>query len=122
MYALEGIRVLDLSRAVPGPYCSMLLGDMGADVLMIEEVGTPGGRRSATRAASVPPRSPEETTRECALNGLRRNKRSLCLDLKHPEGRAIFYELAAHADVVLEGFRPGVARRLGVDYDTVQTL
>jgi crotonobetainyl-CoA:carnitine CoA-transferase CaiB-like acyl-CoA transferase len=123
MYALEGIRVLDLSRAVPGPYCTMLLGDMGADVLMIEEARPPSGRR-ATRAGQRPvePPSLEDVVREAAQNPLRRNKRSLCLDLKHEEGRAIFYELAAHADVIIEGFRPGVARRLRVDYETVQTL
>ena len=122
MYALEGIRVLDLSRAVPGPYCTMLLGDMGADVLMVEEARPPSGRRAAHAQRPPEPKSAEAIAREAAENPLRRNKRSLCLDLKHQEGRAIFYELAAHADVVLEGFRPGVARRLGVDYDTVQTL
>jgi crotonobetainyl-CoA:carnitine CoA-transferase CaiB-like acyl-CoA transferase len=115
MYALEGIRVLDLCRSAAGAYCSMLLGDLGADVLMIEEVdrlAADGGLEPATL----------DVVRGAALDPLRRNKRSLAVDLGHGEGRAIFYELVARADVVLAGFRPGEAQRLGVDYDTVQTL
>src|SRR6185369_9971221 len=102
MRALSGIRVLDLSRMVPGPYCSMLLGDMGADVLLVEE----------------PTHGDKE--RESALNALRRNKRSVCLNLKHPEAQRIFRALARSADVVLEGYRPGVTRRLGVDYASLK--
>src|SRR5215510_7281529 len=105
MRALSGIRVLDLSRAVPGPYCSMLLGDMGADVLLVEEGGAASGRRAAASSAPKPPAREEE---EAARNALRRNKRSIRIDLKNPEGRAIFRRLADGADVVLEGFRPGV--------------
>jgi len=115
MYALEGIRVLDLCRSAAGGYCAMLLGDLGADVLMIEEVD-----RQAADAG--PESTPLDAVRSAALDPLRRNKRSLAVDLAHREGQAIFYELAAHADVVLAGFRPGDAQRLGVDYDTVQTL
>src|SRR5437867_2538687 len=106
MPALDGVFVLDLSRAVPGPYCTMLLADMGADVLLVEEASPPGGRRGA---------AVEMSDEAAAQNALRRNKRSIRLNLKSDEGRAIFGRLAARADVVLEGFRPGVARRLGVD-------
>lgn len=113
---LEGISVLDLSRLAPGPYCSMLLADMGADVLLIEEAGAPSGRRAAQAQAAA---DPNAARRAAANNALGRNKRSLRLNLKTDEARDIFYRLADQADVVLEGFRPGVVRRLGVDYDTL---
>ena len=112
---LEGIKILDLSRLAPGPYCSMLLGDMGADVLLIEEAGTPSGRRAAQAATP----DPNAARRASAGNALGRNKRSIRLNLKSDEAREIFYRLADEADVVLEGFRPGVVKRLGVDYDTL---
>src|SRR3989304_808892 len=98
VFPLEGIRVLDLSRLAPGPFCSMLLGDMGAAA------------------------SPEAEKRMAAYNAFGRNKRSIILDLQTEEGRQIFYRLAEKADVVLEGFRPGVVRRLAVDYETVRKV
>ena len=100
--ALAGTRVLDLSRLLPGPYCSMILADHGADVLRIE----------ARRFAGDP----------LPLHSLHRNKRHMSLNLKTGEGHEIFYQLARTADVVLEGFRPGVAARLGVDYETLREL
>ncbi|HJM74457.1 MAG TPA: CaiB/BaiF CoA-transferase family protein [Dehalococcoidia bacterium] len=115
MLALEHIRVLDLSRLAPGPYCSMLLADMGADVLMVE---APPQFVSTRPTAS----DPEERERQRAGNALRRNKRSLVLNLREDAGREAFYRLCADADVVLEGFRPGVVDRLGVDYETVSKL
>jgi crotonobetainyl-CoA:carnitine CoA-transferase CaiB-like acyl-CoA transferase len=114
MLALEGIRVVDLSRAAPGPYATMLLGDMGADVLLVEEAASPSGRRTGAPAA-------EATEEAAARNALRRNKRSIRLDLKHPEGKAIFRKLTATADVLVEGFRAGVTARLGIDYATLRT-
>jgi alpha-methylacyl-CoA racemase len=117
MMALEGIRVLDLSRLAPGPFCTMLLGDLGADVLMVEaptEV-LPGG-------ASIDRPVGEGAERALAFNALRRNKRSMLLNLRHDEARRIFYRLAETADVVVEGFRPGVVKRLGVDYETVSAV
>jgi len=114
MLPLEGIRVLDLSRLAPGPFCSMLLGDMGADVLLIEApadgklANAIGGGRS------------QDLEKAAAYNTLSRNKRSLVLNLREPDAREIFYQLAAEADVVLEGFRPGVVKRLGVDYETLR--
>jgi len=98
--ALEGIRVLDLSRMLPGPYCSMILADHGAEVIAIED------------------RKFQEDG--LFFNDLNRNKRHMSLNLKAPEGLEIFFKLAAKADVVLEGFRPGVVQRLGVDYETVR--
>ena len=112
--SLEGLKVLDLSRLAPGPYCSMLLADMGADVLMIEEAGQVVGRRAAPAA------DPNDARREALRATLARNKRSLRLNLKSDEARAIFYRLADDADVVLEGFRPGVVKRLGVDDETLR--
>lgn len=96
---LDGIRVLDLSRLYPGPTCSMILADFGADVLCVED------RRFAG---------------EPAMPTVMRNKRHMTLNLKSEEGRAIFGRLARDADVVLEGFRPGVTERLGVDYETLR--
>src|SRR5829696_822276 len=118
MLALEGIRVLDLSRLAPGPYCTMLLGDFGADVLLIEQAGEGAERRRNPTRAGGPPSDAE---RQQAFNALGRNKRSLGLNLKSPEAREVFYALAQEADVVVEGFRPGVVKRLGVDYETLAT-
>ena len=119
--ALEGIRVLDLSRLTPGPYGSMLLGDMGADVIMVEEAGTPGGRRAGQQMKATVRGDDysDEGRRQAAYYALGRNKRSIRINLKTDEGREVFYRLAEGADVVLEGFRPGVTQRLGVDYATL---
>jgi len=114
--ALDGIRVLDLSRLAPGPYCSMLLADFGADVILVEPV--PG----ASAKLAGPSGASESAQRAAAYNALARGKRSIALNLKEPEAREIFYALAKDADVVLEGFRPGVVQRLGVDYETIRAL
>ena len=113
MMALEGIRVLDLSRLAPGPFCTMMLGDMGADVLLIEAPaeGKLAGMGALGRAADA------ETV--AAYNIMGRNKPSIVLNLREQEAREIFYRLADDADVVVEGFRPGVVKRLGVDYETL---
>lgn len=118
MPALDGTRVLDLSRLAPGPFCSMLLADMGADVLLVEAPPT----QLHSPEAGPSPEDPGEAERELAHDALRRNKRSLILNLKDNEGRRIFHRLAESADVVLEGFRPGVVARLGVDYATLSRL
>lgn len=115
--ALQNLSVLDLTRLAPGPYCTMLLADMGADVLVIDDA-----RDTAEAAApAADETSPNETTLRRAASDatLRRNKRSLALNLKTDDAREIFYRLADQADVVLEGFRPGVVKRLGVDYETL---
>ena len=97
--ALTGITVLDLSRLLPGPFGSMILADHGARVISIEN------KRFIADGFFI-------TT-------VNRNKEHLSLDLKTPEGKEIFFRLVKTADVVMEGFRPGVVQRLGVDYDTV---
>ena len=109
MTMLAGIRVLDLSLQLPGPYCTMMMADYGADVVKIDEP-EPRVRN---------PFSSEEPGTGSVERYLNRGKKSLTLNLKSDEGKRIFRELAASADVVLEGFRPGVVRRLGVDYETL---
>ncbi len=107
---LHGIRVLELGNFMAGPYCAMLLADLGADVIKIEN--PEGGDHSR----ATPPFLDGESAGFIALN---RNKRSLALNLKHPEGRQIFLRLAERADVVVENFRPGTTRDLGIDYETL---
>jgi crotonobetainyl-CoA:carnitine CoA-transferase CaiB-like acyl-CoA transferase len=118
MMPLEGIRVLDLSRLAPGPFCTMLLADLGADVIVVE--APPDSLRSGLRVEQVIDGNVLE--RGAAYNALGRNKRSIILNLRQESAREIFYRLAATADVVLEGFRPGVVKRLGVDYETLSRL
>ncbi len=105
MNALSGIRVLDLTRYIPGPWCTMLLGDLGADVVKIEEpfVGAP------TR--EVPPRVGDDSAVHAALN---RNKRSVAVDLRSPAGVDVVGRLAALSDVLVEAYRPGVMERRGL--------
>ncbi|MEZ4503891.1 MAG: CaiB/BaiF CoA-transferase family protein [Dehalococcoidia bacterium] len=110
---LEGIRVVDLSRLAPGPYASMLLADLGAEVLLVE------APPAAVRGANTPAAVDEAADRRRAHNPLGRGKRSIVVNLKEPEGVALVHRLAADADVFLEGFRPGVVDRLGVGYEAV---
>ncbi|MBI4610888.1 MAG: CoA transferase [Candidatus Rokubacteria bacterium] len=105
--ALEGLRVLDLSSHLSGPYCSMILGDLGADVIKVEH---PEGGDSAR---GMPPFVNGQSAPFMTFN---RNKRSLTLDLKQPAGLEISRRLAARADVFLENFKPGTAERLGLGY------
>lgn len=114
--ALEGIKVIDLTRLAPGPFCTMVLGDLGADVIRVEEPG--GGRMARERGGPAP----AEARRRAAFNALNRNKRSIALDLKHEEARGALHRLCADADVFIEGFRPGVVSRLGCDYETLSAI
>jgi len=111
---LSGIKVLDLTKLAPGPHCTMILGDLGADIIRIEEPGPPTGRR-AEQAATANVAAPRPSA--APTNALARNKRSIGLNLKSGPGKEIYLRLAQRADVVVEEFRPGVAKRLGVDYD-----
>jgi crotonobetainyl-CoA:carnitine CoA-transferase CaiB-like acyl-CoA transferase len=108
--ALEGIRVLDLSRMLPGPYCSMMLADLGAEVIKVEEptLGDPTRRSPPLIDGKSEP-----------FSQVNRNKKSIAIDLKQREGRDIFLKLASRADCVLEQFRPGVVDRLGINYAAV---
>jgi crotonobetainyl-CoA:carnitine CoA-transferase CaiB-like acyl-CoA transferase len=120
--ALEGIKVIDLSRLAPGPFCSMMLGDLGADVLLVEAPPDQLPGRSAPVAGGRPASAPAQAGRGHAYNALGRNKRSIVLNLRSDEGRKVFFDLVKDADVVLEGFRPGVVKRLGVDYEAVSKV
>ena len=118
--ALDGIKVVDLSRYAPGFYVSLYLADMGADVIRVEEPGV-SGRRAGYKEVALAYKSMEDQ-RGSAYNSLERNKRKIALNLKDEEAREVFYKLVKGADVVLEGSRPGVAKRLGVDYDTCRAI
>ena len=122
--ALDGIKVLDLSRYAPGPYCTMILGDLGADVIKVEEVGTLTGRRvkQSNKVGAVGPIVREFAPPDSAYDPLNRNKRSIGINLKTAKGRSIFYQMTEKADVVVEGFRPGVAERLEVDYPRLDKI
>ena len=111
---LAGIRVLDLSRVLAGPWCTMSLADMGAEVWKIEN---PAGGDD-TRAWSVPSYKGHSTYFLCANRG----KHGVAVDLKAPEGREIIHELAAQADVVVENFRPGTVDRLGIGYAALRAI
>jgi crotonobetainyl-CoA:carnitine CoA-transferase CaiB-like acyl-CoA transferase len=108
---LEGVDVLDLTNVMAGPYCSMVLGDMGARIVKIESI--PNG--DASRAFA--PKINDESYCFAVLN---RNKKSIALDMKEPRGKKILLALAAKADIVLENFRPGVVKKLGIDYESVK--
>lgn len=106
MFPLEGIRILESAHQYPGPYCSLLLADLGAEVIKIERPGVGDlARQSAHFFQSI--------------NG---NKKSLTLDLKLPAARKILYRLVEHSDVFMDGFRPGVAGRIGMDYPTLRKI
>ncbi len=115
---LAGIRVLDLSRLLPGGFCSLLLADFGAEVLKVEDTGMGDYIRWA------PPyyEGAEDSAKSALFLALNRNKRSIRIDLKSERGREVLLRLVAQYDVVLESFRPGVLDRLGVGYEQMRTV
>ena len=110
---LDGLRVLDLTRVLVGPFATMTLGDLGADVIKVERPG------EGDETRHVGPLKNGESHYFVAIN---RNKRGIAVDMKRPEGRAIVVELARRSDVLLENFRPGVAKRLGLDPETLREI
>lgn len=114
---LENIRVVDLTQVMAGPFCTLLLGDMGADVIKVEP--PEGGDLSRSMGGADLAMKGEDNAPFLALN---RNKRSVALDLRSEGGREAFLALVATADVLVENFRPGVTARLGVDWDTLSAL
>ena len=120
MMALEGIKVLDFCRNAPGMFATMILADLGADVLMVER--PMDETRAAYERIVAGIETPDDERRHASFNALQRNKRSIALNLKEPESLEIFRQLAADADVVVEGFRPGVVDRLGVGYEQVKEI
>lgn len=110
---LEAIRVLDLSRVLPGHYASLILADMGAQVIKIEDT------KKVDYLRSYEPRVNRESAFFLAVN---RNKRSIRLNLTEPKGKEVFMRLAAQCDIIIENFRSGVVEALGIDYDQVRKV
>lgn len=115
MLPLSKLKVLDLTQVMAGPFCCQLLADMGADVTKVEP---PGTGEQARRAMGFKGKG-EDTVAFLAVN---RNKKSITLNLKEDEARQVLYKLAREADVVVENFRPGVTKKLGIDYDTLREM
>jgi formyl-CoA transferase len=113
--ALSGMKVLDLTQVMAGPFCCQLLGDLGADVVKVEPIGLGDAARSGM-GTKLPG---GESSAFLAVN---RNKRSIAVDLKTAEGRGLLHRMAADADVLVENFRPGVTSRLGIDYETLKDV
>ena len=125
MGPLDGITVLDLTRVLSGPYCTMLLADMGARVIKVEHPGNGDDTRAWGPPFLYPGAQqpgvgePDDTGESAYFLSINRNKESVTLDFKHAEGRALLEQLIARADVVVENFRPGTLNKLGLDYDTL---
>ncbi len=110
--ALTGVRILDLTRALAGPYCSLILGDLGAEVIKVEAVA---GRQEVTGPYA-------DKGQDAYFMSINRSKRSVTLDLRKEQGQAVFHDMVKVADVVLDNFRPGVLERLKADYDTIKEI
>ncbi len=110
---LEGITVLDLTTVMAGPYCTMVLGDMGANVIKVENFPEGDGSRRF---------DPKVNGESYCFAVLNRNKRSVGLNMKDTRGKEIFLKLAAKADIITENFRPGVVKKLGIDYETIRQI
>jgi formyl-CoA transferase len=112
---LAGMRVLDVSQVMAGPFCCMMLGDLGADVIKVEP---PHGGDQTRRAMGFKLKGDDSL----GFLNMNRNKRSVTLDLKSEAGRQVFYKLAKTADVIVENYRPGVMKKLGIDYETISRI
>ena len=112
IYPLEGVKILDFSRVLAGPYATMILGELGAEVIKVEP---PKGDETRSWAPFID----GESVYYMSIN---RNKKSIAIDLKSDEGREIIYKLVRDSDIVIENFRPGVAEKLGIDYNTLKRI
>ena len=110
--ALAGVRVLDVTQFMAGPYCSTILADLGADVVKIEPPSGDSTRQMVGGSGSESP----------SFNAVNRGKRSLVLNLKSPDGRELFKRLARSSDIVIENYRPGVMQAFGLEYDTLAAI
>ncbi|KWF32826.1 CoA-transferase [Burkholderia diffusa] len=113
MLSLAGIKVLDLTQHLSGPYCTMILGDLGADVIKIEKPLDGDDQRKL---------GPFVNGESAPFMVINRNKKSVTLNLKHDKGRRLFLDLAKDVDVIVENFRPGIAKSLGIDYDAIRQI
>jgi crotonobetainyl-CoA:carnitine CoA-transferase CaiB-like acyl-CoA transferase len=109
---LEGVRVLDLTNVMAGPYCTMVLGDLGAEVVKLESLEGDSTRHF----------EPQVNGESYCFAVLNRNKKSIAVDLKSPHGKEIVMKLAARSDIVIENFRPGVVKKLGIGYDDLKKV
>lgn len=113
MLPLQNLKVLDISQIMAGPYCTMVLADMGAEVIKVEKL------KGGDDSRQMGPYVNDEST---CFSQINRNKKSISLNLKDERAREIFYRLAADADVIVENYRPGVTKSLQIDYDTVKKI
>src|SRR3954469_17124010 len=113
---LDGVRVVDLTQVMGGPFCTMQLGDLGADVIKVEPPSGDLARSMGGAEFRMP------GTDNAPFFALNRNKRSIVLDLTQPRDHSVFEALVKTADVLVESFRPGVMKRLGADYELMSTL
>lgn len=113
MKPLQGMKVVDLSKVLAGPLCGQYLGNLGAEVIKIEPIGVGDDTRGWL---------PQRDGQSATFLAVNHNKQSLAVDLKSPQGRAIVHRLVAEADIILQGFGAGTAKKLGVDYDTLRAL
>ena len=111
--ALEGIRILDFTRAYSGPYCTMLLGDLGAEVIKVERAGSGDDTRTLF---------PVKDGESGYFAYLNRSKKSIALDLKSESGRKIALDIAAKSDILIENFSPGTMGRLGLGYEDIKAV
>ena len=111
--ALDGLRVLDLTRVLAGPFCTMMFADMGAEIIKIEQAGTGDDTRQM---------GPFKNGESAYFMNLNRNKKGITLNLKNPKGKAIFLDLVKQADVVIENFRPGTMEKLGLGYEDLKKV
>ena len=112
--SLDGIRIIDLTTFMSGPFTTMVLGDLGAEVIKIEQ------RDSGDASRHIPPYFHNG---ECMYYlSLNRNKKSVTLDIKQEKGRQIIYDMVKKADVVIDNFRPGITKKLCVDYETIRKI
>ena len=113
MKPLKNIKVVDLSKVLAGPLCAQFLGELGADVIKIEPIGSGDDTRAWL---------PKEKDQSAIFLAVNHNKRSIAVDLKSPEGQLIIHELVAEADIILQGFGSGTAKKLAVDYETISKI
>ncbi len=113
MGPLKGLKILDLTRVLAGPYCTMLLADLGADVIKVEMPVTGDDSRHF---------GPYQNGESAYFMSLNRNKRSMTLNLKHEDGKVLLKELVKQVDVIVENFRPGTMEKLGLGYDVLKEI
>ena len=116
---LHGIRILDLSRLLPGPYCTMLLADLGAEVIKIETPGLGDYMRIIPPFVRDPRTGDDVSAAYLMVN---RNKKSVALNFRNQRGKQVFLRLVSDADVIIETFRPGAAEKWGIGYEAMRAL